>query len=404
MRQRSYKLGELPRVVQLVDTTRDTWISQAEFTRPNRRVVNLWRIGLLFVDLDTYKVDMRGDPEQIAQRLALHCDDVGIPPPSIVVYSGRGLQAKWLLESPVPRRALPRWNRCQEVIVERLAAYGADSKARDASRVLRLVGATNTKSGEVARVVGLQEQDGEPARYSFEYLCEWLLPVSREKIERRRQQWTAANDEHGRRGLASLSSGRQRQTSGLRSFSGRQLAWHRLEDLRRLADLRGGVREGERMLHLHWQLNFLLLSGATNSQQMWFEAQALARSIDPAWLHEKSALSTLYTKARAFEAGEKVEFNGQTYPALYTPKSSHIIDLFGITDEEQRQLQTIITPALARERHSDREKARRAAAGAIPRDEYLARSKTAREPWRALGISRRTWYRRGCPELDDNPI
>jgi hypothetical protein len=35
--------------------------------------------------------------------------------------------------------------------------------------------------------------------------------------------------------------------------------------LRTLAALRGGVAEGERMQHLFWRLNFLLLSGATHT-------------------------------------------------------------------------------------------------------------------------------------------
>lgn len=396
--QSSYRLTELPRVIRLLDKTRDTWISQAEFMRPNRRVVNLWRVGLLFADLDTYAIGMTGDPEAMAYRFARYCEDHGIPAPSVVVFSGRGLQAKWLLEAAIPRQALPRWNACQQVLVDKLQAYGADRNARDASRVLRLVGAVNTKSGEVARVVHIEEIDGLPVRYSFEYLCEWLLPTHRQKIERERQLWAAEKEarRERRQQMASIPGGRQ--IGGLRGFSGRQLAWHRLEDLRKLAELRGGTPEGQRMLMLFWQLNFLLLSGATNSGQMWHEAAALARAIDPQWHHDKSALSTLYAKAKQFEAGERVEFNGRTYPALYTPRNDTLIDLFRVTDEEQRELQTIITPTLARERDAGRKKAQRVAAGATPHEQSKARQK----PWERLGMSRRTWYRRGCPEPVEN--
>lgn len=401
-RQRSYKLEMMPTVISLLDKTRDTWISQAEFMRPNRRVVNLWRLGLCFVDLDTYAVGMTGDPEAMAYRFARHCEDQGIPPPSVVVFSGRGLQAKWLLESAIPRQALPRWNACQQVLVDKLQAYGADRNAKDASRVLRLVGAVNTKSGEVARVVHIEESDGLPVRYSFEYFCEWLLPTHREKIERERQLWAAEKEarRERRQQLVALPGGRQ--INGLRALSGRRLAWDRLEDLRLLMELRGGAHEGVRMLFLHWQLNFLLLSGATNSADMWHEAKALARAIDPSWHHDTSALSTLYRKAKAFEAGERVEFNGRTYPALYTPKNAHLIDLFQITDAEQRQLQTIITPELAKERDAARKKARRAAAGAVDRATYEANSASRLKPWEQLGMSRRTWYRKGQPQPVNN--
>lgn len=397
-RQRSYKLELMPTVISLLDKSLDTWISQAEFTRPNRRVVNLWRLGLCFVDLDTYTIGMTGDPETLAQRLVIHCQEEGIPAPSLIVFSGRGLQAKWLFESAIPRQALPRWNLCQRVLVDKLAAFGADANAKDASRVLRLVGAVNTKSGEVARVVQVTEENGQPVRYGFEYLCEWLLPVARETIERERQQWAVEKAARAARRQQMVLLPGGRQINGLRGFSGRQLAWHRLEDLRKLAELRGGVDEGQRMLMLFWQLNFLLLSGATNTGQMWHEAQALARSIDPQWHHDKSALSTLYNKAKAFEAGERVEWQGKSYPALYTPRNDHLIDAFRITDDEQRQLQTIITPELARERDAGRKKAQRAAAGAVDRATYEANSASRLKPWERLGMSRATWYRKGQPQ------
>lgn len=54
-RQSSFPLEQMPTVLNAVDHRLDTWLSQAEFMRPNRRVVNLLRIGLLFADLDTYK-------------------------------------------------------------------------------------------------------------------------------------------------------------------------------------------------------------------------------------------------------------------------------------------------------------------------------------------------------------
>ena len=54
-RQRSYRLDLLPQVLASLDRHNDTYISQAEFFKPNRRLVNLWRLGLAFVDLDTYQ-------------------------------------------------------------------------------------------------------------------------------------------------------------------------------------------------------------------------------------------------------------------------------------------------------------------------------------------------------------
>lgn len=385
--QHCYPLWQMPYILPRLDPSRDTWLSQAEFIRPNRRVVNLARISLLFADLDTHKVPwLAGQtPQQQVAALLYHCQQEGIPEPSLVVYSGRGLQAKWLLDHPLPRRALPRWNACQRILIDRLACLGADPQARDASRVLRVVQTVNSKSGEICRVVHVSERDGQPRQYGFEYLAEVLLPAARWTIEQQRRQRQQLELIHGKK------------LDGLRVFSGRRLAWDRLEDLRKLAELRGGVHEGERMQHLFWRLNFLLLSGATHSSRMYHEAVALAAELDPSWGYSSRELMTLYEKAKAYEAGQRVEFGGKQYPPLYTPKNETLISLFQITSEEQRQLKTIISSDIAKERDRERDTKRRRDKGAIDRVTYEAKSLSRTKPWEAMGISRASWYRAGKP-------
>ena len=372
--QRTYPLVKLPWVIDRVDPQRDTWISQAEFAKFNRRLVNLLRLGVCFVDLDTYRSELGGLSAHAQASLLLdYCDSEGIPVPSVVLHSGRGLYAKWILSPAVGRRALPYWNAVQTQLVTRLARFGADFGARDGSRVLRLVGVVNARSGTVCRVLHVNERDGQPITYEIDSLGDCLFPLSREELRQRRQERRERREreevvaEVGRRergaplrlvpGNASLGN--------LRSFSGRQLAWGRLLDLRRLADLRyagGPVREGERMKFLLWQLNFLLLSGATNALGLWHEAAEVARRIDPAWGYDSTELGTLYRKARQFAAGETVEFEGRQYPALYTPRNDTLINLFGITDTEQDEggLVTIVSRDVARQRDAARKREARA--------------------------------------------
>jgi hypothetical protein len=114
VQQSSHALTLLPTVIELLPKDRDTWLSQAEFIRANRRVVNLLRIGLAFVDLDTYRTDYRHiPPESIAQSLAYYCDDHNIPQPSVILFSGRGLQAKWLFEKAIPDMPYRAGMRCK---------------------------------------------------------------------------------------------------------------------------------------------------------------------------------------------------------------------------------------------------------------------------------------------------
>ena len=126
---------------------------------------------------------------------------------------------------------------------------------------------------------------------------------------------------------------------------------------------------------------------------MYHEAAALAREIDPAWGYRTAELMTLYAKAKAHEAGERITFAGREYAPLYTPKNDTLIGAFQITDAEQRKLRTIISTDAARERHRERDTVRRRAAGAVERGASLSSTK----PWECLGMSRASWYRAGKP-------
>jgi hypothetical protein len=390
--QRSYRLPDMPEVIRLLPKDRDTWISQAEFTKPNRRIVNLARLGLLFVDIDCYNVGVT--PEWAYQAIRYLCEENHIPYPSIAIHSGRGLQLKWLLEKPLPRHALPRWNATQAMLVDLFAEIGADANAKDASRVLRLVDTINTKSGATVRVLDFTDgDDGLPKRYDFEELSVYRMDDS--VFDKKKQNHPFSEEEKARMVAAreareakkahlELLPGGKNKSSGLRGFSGRQLAWHRVEDIRTLMKLRGGVPAGMSMNTLFWSLNFLLLSGATNPDQVWHEAAELCREFGFGDFKRRDELSTLYLKAKDFTAGRTVILGGKEMPALYTPKNDTLIQLFQITDEEQRQLRTIICGDVAAERHRIREQERRRSAGMVSREAYISSNNKKRATARLL--------------------
>ena len=368
MQQTSYKLDQLPSVLESIDPESDTWISQAEFFKPNRQVVNLLRINMLFVDLDTYREPWAygRTPDQLVESIKYYCAADGIPIPSLFNFSGRGVQVKWLLDGPLPRRALPRWNACQRHLINRLLFLGADKIAKDGSRILRVVNTVNTKSNKECKVVQIESDGaGSPIRYNFDYLCEILLPTDRSTIEDSRRN---------RKQDKNFRCIPGNKPNGIRPLSSRQLAWDRLEDLRKLISMRGTVPVGERMLFLFWMINFLWLSGATNSNKMYQEACVLANEIDPSWSYREKELKTLHEKGKAYEYGEKVDFLGKKYNPLYTPKNSTLIDTFGVSHDEQLQLKTIISKDLSKERKRTRDRKnseeRRRNAGSINREFY----------------------------------
>jgi hypothetical protein len=112
---------------------------------------------------------------------------------------------------------------------------------------------------------------------------------------------------------------------------------------------------------------------------MFHEVTALAREVCPGMEAEvRSSLSTLYRKAQAHAAGEKVEFNGKKFSPLYTPKNQTLIDYLNITPDEERQLATIISEAEAADRHRKRRIDDLRKSGAIERSSYLENSEMKR--------------------------
>ena len=75
-----------------------------------------------------------------------------IPIPNLIIGSGRGLTLVWLIER-VPYMALPLWKAIQEYLYSQLKEFGADRKALDATRILRVPGSINSKNGERVKIL-----------------------------------------------------------------------------------------------------------------------------------------------------------------------------------------------------------------------------------------------------------
>lgn len=380
--QISYPLEALAPVIQTVNPAYDTWISQATFISKNRRAVSLRSVGLLFADLDTYNLPgLAGrTPEALVTLFLGYCAAEGLPPPSIILFSGRGLQVKWLLEETIDRGSILAWNDVQRALVHVLDGFGADRQARDVSRVLRLEKTVNSKSGEVVRVVHIEPNTafGEPVRYSFEDLAQALLP--------RLNPLTPLTPQDKEQTCLTQKVHPRRSPSGL---SANALNWARLEDIRTLWRLRGGVVEGYRETTLFWCMNFLVMAAPVPDNQFWYEARALASEIYPGDYWRESDLSTVYRKAQEYRAGSRVIYQGRMYPPLYTPKNETLAEAFRIEPDEERHLQTIISQT----EKNRRLRKKRWAEGTRPWSESAERTR----PWEALGISRATWYRKGRP-------
>ena len=387
-KQQSYQLSRLPEVVKILDPKIDTWISQAVFREKNRRAINLQDVGLLFADLDTYKAEgLPKDPETQAEKLCQFCKAEGLPTPSVILFSGRGLQAKWLLTTVLKSENLMLWDEAQIALVKLLEPFASDMKAKDISRVLRLDHTVNTKSGLYCRVVYVTGgAENNPARYDFEALRKTLLEKRPPEVFKR-----PPKIQHVTETEFKVLRKAKRNLSG---FTLKSLNWQRLCDIQRLWQIRGGVPEGFREVTLFWQLNFLLLSEPVNPDRLWYEAAELAKQISYREFYKSSDLSTLYQKAKDMRDGAKTVFHGREYPPLYTPRNDTLLNVFEITPDEEREMRTLISRQEHNRRNNERREQIRREAGAKTRAEYEAESLSRLKPWEAEGISRRWWYKK----------
>ncbi|ACX53242.1 conserved hypothetical protein (plasmid) [Ammonifex degensii KC4] len=359
-REQAVRVADIPYVVEEFAGRADVYLTQNRFYGRRRRIVWLGQLGANFVDLDYHKTEYADrDPYTVLERALDLLAERGLPPPAFVVFSGRGLQLVWL-HTPVPRRALPRWNAVQTELCQALEELGADYAARDATRVLRLVDTVNSRSGK--RVFG-EIISGHV--WPFDRLADEVLPLTRAEIY----------DLRIRRALKG-----RRVVVPPGDFSAATLWEARLSDLMKLLELRGQKKlpPGQRD---HW----LFLAGvamswlAVSFESFYRELVTLAQMVG-SWTEResRSRFHALYRRLRMYFAGERIEYNGVPIDPRYRFRNETIIEWLRITPEEQRQLSTIWSEEVRREKDRQRHEEARREAGMVPREEYLARAEERR--------------------------
>ncbi len=367
-RQQSFEVAQLAWALRNLPTDRDSYISQAEFYKPLRRVLFLRSLSLSFLDLDN-AVGRWPDP---AKAVLLYCDEERIPHPSVIVWSGRGMHLKWAYQSAIPNPAYPRWYRLQKLLAKKFESFGADFKALDGARVLRIPGTLNSRSQSKAFVLW-PSHASDVALYDFESFAAEIFPLSREEIEQARQE-----RKRGRKEQRARLSAMPRAQRGIAQFRKgvAELWWSRLSDIRRLAELRGGVRVGQRDLYLF--LGTVALTWVTDLPRLHDEVSQLAKEIVPSLPHHEAltAMGSAVRRAARAAAREVEVFNGRKVDPRYAFRNDTLIDWLEITPDEERELSTIISVGTARERKRAQDEARRRARGERNRNDYLLEART----------------------------
>ena len=373
MEQRPYRLHELEWVLQHVNGSCDTYMSQAFFSKPCRRALHVAWLTHAYVDLDLYKLPVPPNPGEAGILLRLFCRDEGIPEPSVIVSSGRGLYLKWMWSSPLPRAAAGRAVAVNRALVRRFEQWGADPAAVDVSRILRVVGTTNTRSGGVARILHQAERDGAPLTHDFDLFADEVLPFTLEQVrsfrdaaKARQAEVRVLSQERARR--QARQEAEQARRGNQRAFCPEDWHWGVLEDLRRLAELRspdGRVQPGSRALFGH--IGACQLARVIPAGQLWHEVREWSRILLPADYREgaefRQHCSTLLREAQRAAKGERDTYRGRRVTPVYTYRASTVIERLGVTPDEMRQMTRLIDGDEKRRRDREATMARRREAG-----------------------------------------
>lgn len=283
--------------------------------RGARSNANLLSLTSLFVDLDLAIGNDDGNKGQyrrygtdFMRQLQDGLDVLsaeGIPTPNLVTHTGKGTHLYWLFDRAVPARALSRWRLAMNILVEKLEAVGADKNARDPARVLRLVGSVNTsvltEVDGVLKPWKVTAQVLVPQRYDFDFLCDQILPMTREEYAEKKKARTAQITEflphQIRRGKAGQA--KSRPASG-RSYT--DTAGQRLADLELLAKtlFPSGVEEGSRDRYLfHATVN---LAWICRQETLETEVLRWKERFVPSWSDRDALLSMKTAMKKAYEA------------------------------------------------------------------------------------------------------
>lgn len=366
----------IPALLRAQAGTRDGFVTVNEF-RWWRQVDNLKALRALYVDIDR-PMSMNDIDDALS--------DARLPRPSLVVWSGRGVHCYWLHAS-VPAQALPVWQRCQDLIVKTLQPVGADPAAKDCARVLRLVGTRNAKNGELVRGWVL-----DPAPWPWHELCDAVLgPRVQTKLPDFGSQPKLVD-----LATAKASRGQRIRTGSIYDW------WHCVyKDLLAITDHHwfGGIPEGHRDTFLF--ISAVALSWFAHADTLQGELERRAQTWTPGLRASevREAISSPIERAQKAAAGLHIEWQGEQRDPRYWFKRETLYERLAplIDADLAPKLRAIVNDDVHREHKRETRRAHEAKRDRVAEGRYTTRqadSTERAEPWIALGISRRTYYRR----------
>jgi len=331
----------------------DIYLTQSTFKDGRRTIATLKELHACFTDLDYYKSKdplISGlTPEQVTFYLENDYFGDSLPYPNYILFSGRGLQVVWLINTEGAKR-LPEWSLIQNHINVQLKRFCSDDNAKDCTRVLRYEHTLNSKSGKMAEMLKIYS----PVKYDLDDLLEYVdepdpAPVTKPEGK-----------------ILRVFNTEQQRYARIRE---RTLLYSRAQDLIKLQKLRNaaGILEGYRefscFLYRYWSMIFCEDPKQALEEVLEFNANFLKP------LPKNRVIIDTHSAEKAYHNKIANIPNGSYMWGGYKYRNSTLISKLGITPEEETKLSTIISKGEILRRKNIREKASRRNTGGLTKRE-----------------------------------
>ena len=285
---------------------KDVYISQNTFNNKSRRLIHLKELKALYIDIDCYKMNLSKE----AVKYFMENDLYGqIPVPNMLIDSGRGLYYIIFLENTMAEE-LPKWQLVEKYLYEKLKDLGADNKALDATRVLRVTGTVNSKNNSIVKVI-----DTYDYQYTLDEIIENYIP---EIVEDRKEK---------QKPKGVRKKGRKKKFVSL--FTLYKLYYTRFKDIKKLVEIRNYEMTGYR------EVTLFLLRYFMN----------VYHGDDDLVMEEILEINNSFTEPLEKDEVFKATISGATRATenVYKYSNDKLIKLLDITPSEQKQMATIIS-------------------------------------------------------------
>ena len=300
------------------------YLSMNTFNRTYRRIECLEKLNAVYIDIDYYHTKHRiRDVLKFYQKFVR---EGKIPPATVIIKSGSGLYLEWKIES-ADADQIGKWQEVENHFASLFKAVGADMSATDVSRILRLPGTVYLKKGKKKSTVDLL--DFQPNFiYSLENLAEYVPEYP--EIEQEPE-------------ILPIERKKRKQSRIAKLLNIYTLHYTRIMDLVQLCELRNWnmkyYRELTLFLYRYWSICFYKDAELAIEKTLELNAQFILP------LSEREATNSTMSAGKAFvawESEEMVLYKGKMRRKGYNYTNERLIELFDITEEEQKHMRTII--------------------------------------------------------------